>query len=138
MPEFGEISWLGVLVAVVASQIIGFLWYGPLFVKPWMAGLGKTQDEMAQSGSGLPQAIIGGIVASILSALALAIILTMSDTPDVESGIKIGLLASIGFVASNLVSGGMFEGRNPTVTWINVGYAVVSLTVMGAIIGALW
>jgi hypothetical protein len=138
MPEFGEISWLGVLVAVVASQIIGFLWYGPLFGKPWMAALGKTQEEMSATGTGLPQAIIGGIIASIVSALALATILTMSDSPDVESGIKIGLLVSVGFVSMNAWSGGLFEGRNQTLTWINVAYSIVTYTVMGAILGAMW
>lgn len=139
MPDFGAIPWLGVLVAVVASQIIGFLWYGPLFGKPWLAALGKTEEELkAGSRAGLGNAIVIGVLCSVVAAIALAIILTMSDTPDLESGSKIGFLAAIGFVASYIVITTAYEQRNPSLGWIAIGNQVVTLTVMGAIIGAMW
>jgi hypothetical protein len=139
MPDFGAIPWLGVLVAVVASQIIGFLWYGPLFGKSWLAALGKTEEELkAGSKQGLGNAIVIGIVASIVTAIALAIILTMSQTPDLASGAKIGLLGAVGLVATFIVTMSAYEQRNPTGAWIAIGNQVVTLPVMGAIIGAMW
>ena len=135
MPDLGAIDWLGVLVAVVAAQVLGFLWYGPLFSKQWMAALGTTQEEIQQEGPGI--AIAVGVVASILNAVGIAIILTMSDTPDLVSGIKIGLLTSVGFAAAAVVSNSMFEKRPPTLMWLYAAYLVLSITMMGAIIGAL-
>ena len=58
MPDLGAINWLAVLVAVVAAQVVGFLWYGPLFSKQWMAALGRTQEEVRAEGPG-PAMIVG-------------------------------------------------------------------------------
>ena len=135
MPDLGSIDWLGVLIAVVVAQVLGFLWYGPLFGKRWMAAVGKTREEIQADGPGA--AIAVSIVASILHAVGIAIILAMSDTPDLVSGVKIGLLASVGFAAAAAVTNSMFEGRPPILLSLYAGYLVLSITVMGAIIGAM-
>jgi Protein of unknown function (DUF1761) len=133
MPEFGDINWLAVLAAVVAAQIIGFLWYGPIFGKAWMAATGKTQDQM---GNTTP-AMITGVVCSVLTAIALALMLLLSQTPEVVSGIKIGLVAAIGFSGATIVVNSVYQGTNRTVMWLAVGYQLVALTAMGAILGAM-
>lgn len=135
MPDFGAIPWVGVLAAVVASQVIGFLWYGPLFQKPWLAAMGKTKEEMDSAAAG--PAIAVGIVCSAVAAVTLAIILTMSQTPDAMSGAKIGLLGAV-LVASYIELTTMYEQRSTTLGWIAMGNQVVTLAVMGAIIGAMW
>ncbi len=140
MLDWGAIPWVGVLVAVIATQIIGFVWYGPLFGKTWMAAIGKTPESMKAdpNQASVAQAVTGGVIASILSAITLALLLSLSDTPDVASGLQIGLLVSVGIMAANQVSGGLYEGRSATATWINVAYSIFSLTIMGLIIGAMW
>ena len=40
------INYGAVVGAAVASMILGSLWYGPLFGKPWMAAMGFTKDAM--------------------------------------------------------------------------------------------
>jgi Protein of unknown function (DUF1761) len=136
MPDWGAIPWVGVIVAVVAAQVIGFLWYGPLFGKPWRAAMGVT-DEMAQDRSGLGAAVGVGVFCSLVSAIALAIILTMSRTPDIESGCKVGFLAAA-CVGSYILLAKMYEKRDSTLTAINIANQVVTLVVMGAIIGKMW
>ena len=134
--DFGGIPWLGVVVAVIAAQIIGFVWYTPLFGEAWMRGLGKTRDEVSQVDIKTPLTV--GVVASILTAIALALVLSMHEAPDLGVGIAVGLVVAVGIMAAHSVSGGLWEGRNSTVTGINVGYHIVNLTVMAAIIGAMW
>lgn len=136
MPDLGAIPWVGVLVAIVASQVIGFLWYGPLFGKPWLAAMGKTKEEMAAGGSTGP-AITVGVLCSVATAIALAIILTMSATPDMASGAKVGLLGAV-IVAAYIETASVYERRPPALGMIAMGYSVVMLVVMGAIIGAMW
>ena len=140
MPDWGAIPWAGVLVAVVATQILGFLWYGPLFGKTWMGALGKTPETMKAdpNQASMAQAITGGVVSSIFSSVAMAIILSLSATPDLESGVKIGLLVGVGFMAASMVSGGLYEGRPQQLTWVNASYAVLQMTMIGAIIGGMW
>ncbi len=134
--DWGEIPWLGVLVAVVASQIIGFLWYGPLFGKPWMAARGITPEE-AQDRSGLGNAITLGVIASIVSAIALALVMSFADSVDATTGWQVGLLAAL-VVAAYIVITMAYEKTNSTVAWIAIGNQVVTLIVMGIVLGAMW
>ena len=134
MFDLGGINWLAVAVSVVAAQVLGFLWYGPLFGKQWMTAMGTTREELQEEGPGL--AIIVGVVGSVLNALGIALILTTADTPDVVNGIKVGLLTSIGFAAAAVVTNAMFEGRRPMLMCLYAAYLVISITMMGAILGA--
>jgi hypothetical protein len=136
MPDWGAIPWVGVIVAVVASQIIGMLWYGPLFGKKWRAAMGIS-DAAAQDRSGMGAAIGVGVLCSVVTAIALAVILTMSQTPDLDSGCKVGLLVAA-CVGSYILLVKMYEKRDTTLTMINIGNQVVTLVVMGAIIGKMW
>ena len=51
MVSFAGVNWLAVLVGVVASNALGFLWYGPLFGKTWLSMIGKKQEELKSSPS---------------------------------------------------------------------------------------
>lgn len=136
MPEWSEIPWLGVVIAVVAAQIIGFLWYGPLFGKPWRAGMGMT-DADTQDTSGLGQLVVMGIIWSIVSSIALAALLSMTGTPDLMAGIWVGFLASLVVTAYILITAG-YEKRNMTVAWIGVANQMVTSVVVGAILAYMW
>ncbi len=134
MFDLGDINWLAVLASVIAAQVIGFLWYGPLFGKKWMAALGRTEEDIRAEGPG--PAILVGIIHSLLTATALAIILTASDSPDVGDGITVALLTGIAFAAATVVTQAQYENRPPVTTWLYAGYLVVSTAVMGVILGA--
>ncbi len=127
-----DVNLLAVIVAVVAHQVLGFLWYGPLFGRTWMAATGKTEEDI-----GSPNAAIAvGVVGSILSAIALGLWVSLAGEPDVGSGVTYGLVAGIGFAAATIATQGAFESKNQTVTWLYIAYQVVSFAIMGAIIGA--
>ena len=134
MPNLGELNWLSVIIAVVAAQVLGFLWYGPLFGKQWMAAIGKTKEDM--SGSAGP-AIVVGIVMSLVRITILALIIGLSKTPDVVSGIKIGLLLAA-TTCAGIITGHVYEEGNGTLTKINISYEIVMWVVTGAIIGGMW
>jgi multidrug transporter EmrE-like cation transporter len=127
-----NINWLAVIVAAVIHQALGALWYGPLFGAAWLAGMGKTREEV--SGAGPAYAV--SALASLIAAVALALFLTLPDSVSLGSGIGYGLVAGIGFAATTIVTQSVFEDKNRTVTWIYLGYQVVGLAVMGAILGA--
>jgi hypothetical protein len=133
MPSL-DINWLAVLVAVVAHQFIGFLWYGPVFGKIWLAGMGKTREEMTGAAGGY----VVAIVASLVTAIALALFLTLPPPEEVNTttGIVYGLIASIGFVVASVATTAVFENRSMTVPVLFATYQVIGITIMGAILGA--
>lgn len=132
MPEWGDMNWLAILVAIVASQAIGFLWYSVLFNKMWTAAIGLDPNEM---GNPAP-ALTVGLLASVVQAIALAIIIQQLDSQTLANGLKIGLLTGVAFAASVVVTNAMFEYRSKVLMWLYAGYQVVSFLAMGIIIGA--
>jgi hypothetical protein len=127
-----DINWLAVLVAVVAHQFLGFLWYGPVFGRIWLAGMGKTREEMTGAAGGYVVAIL----ASFVTAIALALLLTVPENVDLETGCVYGLITSIGFVVASIATTAVFENRKITVPVLFATYQVLGITIMGAILGA--
>ncbi len=134
--DWGDIPWLGVVVAVVAGQIIGFLWYGPLFGAPWRTAMGITPEQM-QDRSGLAGTVGVGVVASIVAAIALALLMSFADSPDATTGWQVGVLAAL-VVAAWIVTAMVYEKTNRTIARIAIGNQVVTLIVMGVVLGAMW
>jgi len=48
-----SISLLGVLLSAVAAMLIGSVWYGPLFGKPWMKSMNMTKKDMENAQEGM-------------------------------------------------------------------------------------
>ena len=51
-------------------------------------------------------------------------------------GAAIGFVLSVGLVSTSLLTAWMFCGLNMKLYWLQVGYEVVTITAMGAILGA--
>ncbi len=49
------INYLAILLCGVASMVLGYLWYGPLFGKPWMKMVGMTKEKMAAAKDSMPK-----------------------------------------------------------------------------------
>ena len=64
-------NFLPLLVAALVPTVIGFLWYGPLFGKPWMKSTGMTEEKMKSAN--MP--MVFGL--SLLFALILAFVLNI-------------------------------------------------------------
>ena len=128
-----DINYWAVVVAAIVPMVLGALWYTPaLFARPWMRAVGRTEAEMGGMGLGY----VLSAVAAVLSSYALARIERWAQVDDLWNGVLVGLLVWVGFVAPVLAVTTYFGGR-PRVLWfINAGYQLVSLAIMGAILGA--
>jgi hypothetical protein len=130
-----NINPLAVVVAAIVPMALGFLWYGPLFGNLWMTTRGVTREQMASVSPG--QAYGVTTVLALVTALALAMVLSASATQDLTAGVTLGAIIGVGLVATSLATNGIFEERPSTLVLLNAAYQVVSLIVMGAVIG-LW
>jgi hypothetical protein len=132
MHMLGSISWWSVLAATLSSFVIGGLWYGPLFQKPWMQASGMTKEQGAKGNMAL---IFGGtFVLNLIVAAGIAVLL--GSTRSLVLGMHTGLFSAFFFVATSLGVIYLFEQRSLKLWLVNAGYQVVIFTVMGAIIGA--
>ena len=129
---WADIDWIGVVVAVIASMALGFLWYSKFaFLKVWQEDTGMTDEKMR---SGNMAMMFGGmIVLVIISTIAVALLI---GTGDIEAGLAIGAIVGFGIAAARVLPQYMFAqqpNRLALMQAINLG---IGITLTGAIIGA--
>jgi hypothetical protein len=130
--HFHSVNWLAVVVAALAGFVVGGLWYGPLFRKPWMAASGMTFEKGAQGN--MPLIFGGAYVLNLLGAFGISVV--MGDHHGVATGAHAGAFAAFFFIATALGVIYLFEQRPLKLWLINAGYQIVNFAAMGAIIGA--
>jgi hypothetical protein len=129
-----DINWLAVLVAVAATQALGFLWYGPLFSKQWIEAMGKTREEVEGQGPGGEMVV--AVLASLFQVVALALIIELITDPDLLDGLGWGLIVGAAFCGATTVTAAVFQETNKTVTWLYFGFQLLAMAIAGAILGA--
>lgn len=131
--NLSTINWLAVLAAALSSFVIGGLWFSPLlFSRAWMRAAGLTEEELKTGNKGK----IFGITAflSLIIAVNLAMFLSGSKTT-AGWGAEAGFLTGIWTLCA-IAMVGLFEMKSWAWIFINGFYSMLSLTVMGLIIGA--
>ena len=132
------VNWLPIVIAMVASLLIGFAWYGPLFGQVWMRESGITMPEK-------PPSMTKPIILSLIGALFMGYVLTHSlvfgNSYLSMSGVSSGLMGAfwnwLGFVVPVMLSFVAWEGKSWKLFAIQAGYWLVLLLVSGAIIAGM-
>jgi len=125
---------VAIIVAAVVFFAIGAVWYTVL-AEPWMAGIGKSMDQLAREHGGSPLPYVIGFVAVLVMCYTLAWIVDRGMAPTAGNGALTGATVAFGVVGAMLALNYGFEARGVTLWLINAGYAVVGLVIAGAIIG---
>jgi len=139
--SFAGINFLAVFVAAIVCMVLGFLWYSPvLFARPWMRLMGIDCDDKAklaemQKGAGKIYGL--AFIASLVSAIVLAKIISVTTVITIPYGMKIGFAVWLGFVATVQLTGALFGKQPFKLFLINTGYQLVSYLAMGALL-ARW
>ncbi|MEM5565668.1 DUF1761 domain-containing protein [Psychroserpens sp. AS72] len=153
-----EFNYLAILVAAVVPMVLGFIWYNPkVFGLAWMREAEMTEAKM----KGGNMAIIFGV--SLLFSLLLAFFTnflvihefgvygltegkldgatTQAFMEEFQGrwrtfrhGALHGAMAGIMFALPIIGINGLFERKNFKYIFINAGYWIVCLTIMGSII----
>lgn len=127
-----HVNWLAVVVAAIAPFAVGFLWYGPLFGKAWMAGSGMT-PERAEQGN-MPMIFGLSLVLQLVQAGALAMFIGAEAT--LGFAVLAGFMTGAFWVATAMGITYLFEQRPMGHFLVNASYHIVAFTAMGAILGA--
>lgn len=132
-----DVDYLAVLLGVIASFVIGFVWYEPrVFGEIWRKGVGLSKKEM-ESPEGMGR--IMGLTAlfSAVSTIFLAAILIGLGTTNAGEGALNGAIIGFMIVGLRLAVHNNFAKKGLDHSLIEVGYDVLVMAVQGAIIGAL-
>ena len=122
-----------VLAAAVSAFALGAVWYAPfLFGAAWKRANGFGVDEPPAANAKI---FALSFVLSLVMALNLAMFLNDPKT-NAAWGATAGFLAGFGWVAMGIGIVSLFERRPWAYVFVNGGYLMVALVVMGAILGA--
>jgi len=127
-------NYAAVFIAAIAYWLLGAVWYGVLFSKPWMA-LENISIEQAKSMNPILPYVIT-FVLNLLIAYALAQICIWRNANTVGRGASVGVLLWIGFIGPITYTTYMYEMRPKELFAINQFYPLAGMVLMGAIIGA--
>lgn len=139
--DVGSVNWLAVLVAGISSFVAGGIWYSPgLFGNAWMKDNKFTTECLKKTKT----KVFGWtIIFSLVMSANLGMFLSEPTTkcaidcipqPDMGWGAMAGLLAGVWTFCAIAIHS-LFEQKPWRLILINGFYSMVSLTLMGAIIG---
>lgn len=139
--DFSSINWLAVAACLVASMVIGAIWFGPkTFFPIWWKAIGKEGQEAG--GSSMSMGLTWGLLffSSFVQAVFMTLFVnamgSMTGGATLSSGATAGFLLWLGFVAPSSLTNKLFADRLKA--WVlEAGNHLITFVVMGAIAGAL-
>jgi hypothetical protein len=124
-------NYLAVILCSVVYWLIGGLWYGFLFTKPWMALEGPAPNSVSPILTYIVTFLLNLLIAFVLAQVCL-----WRNANTAARGAAIGVLLWLGIVGPITLTTAMYEGRPMELFAINEFYPLVGLCLMGAILGA--
>lgn len=115
---------------------LGSVWYGPVFGKAWMKLVGVNKEDVNKKE--MPKLYGIMFLGALVQAYVLSIFIHYAGAYNLFLGAKTGLWAGFGFVATTMIGNYLFARRPMKLFYIDAGYSLVNLMVMGAIIASLW
>lgn len=129
-----DLNWVAVVVAALAAFAVGAVWYSEgVFGKAWMKAAGLKKED-AKKGN-MPLIMGVSLVTVVVTSTALAVLFDVLALEGVVNGALLGALAAVGFIVSNKTMHSLFEQKPNDYLWITGLGDVVSLAVMGGVLG---
>lgn len=138
-----SVNPLAVLACVVLAMPIGFLWFGPVFGKPWARAMGFDPNErsggMAKSLAlfALGSFLIAWVLAHSIEVWRPSVWSAGDDAPAYVYALSGALWTWIGFFVPLQIGRVAWEKRGWSLVAINAGFDLVRLLLFGFVL-AYW
>lgn len=134
-----EVNSLAVLAAMASSMVVGSIWYArSVFGNTWIK-LAKV--DMKKDGGSVWKPIAVTAVVSLITAYVLAHVAYLSNQFFHHSFLQDTLMTAfwmwLGFTATRFITHDAFEGRPAKLTLLNISHELVTIMLMGLIIGLI-
>jgi len=140
-----HLNYWAILVAMAASIVLGFLWYGPIFGKAWMKEMGMAPDQKPN-----PKVMRRGMILMVIGSFLTTFVLAHTgevwrpsvwkagaDGSAAFYGFSNGFWTWIGFYVPLLLGAVAWENKSWKLFGINAAYYFVMLQLVAMIL-AFW
>ena len=139
------INYFALFAAAVSSMIVGAVWYGPLFGKLWIIGMGWDPQDAAKmaamkqsAGPKYAQQFVGSLLmAFVLAHVLWAFRVALPEMAGVAAALMGGFWMWLGFILPVKYGDMLWGGKQFKYLSIDLGNYLVTLLVMGLIL-TLW
>lgn len=129
------INYWALVGAAIARFLFGWIWYSPLlFGRAWMSLTSCTVDEMKRR---MPMLAVADLISNFVMAFVLVHAVHYAGAMKAGQGAAVGFFNCLGFIATVMLMLSLYEKRPVKLLWINSGFQLISLLIMGAIV-AVW
>jgi hypothetical protein len=124
-----NINFLGAIAGAVSAMVLGAIWYSPwMFAGRWQALIGKSDEELTNP-----------VVAMLLAAVMFILMgagmsWIIPDDSSIGVGLMWGFIAFWAFALPTTIINGVFERRPWALMAIFLGYMLISILAMAALI----
>lgn len=137
-----EVNYLAILLAGVASFILGFLWYSPFCLgKPWMKEKGLTAESIKKNQSKMGMYFGLSFVVSLITAYMLSHVMALSANfyqyQELQTGITTAFFMWLGFIMPVQLTATIFGDKNFKLFGIDTGYQLGAVLSMGIVLGLM-
>jgi len=140
-----EINFIAVIVAALIPNIIGAIYYGPLFGKPWMDSLGYTKSDFEGRNEPLiygSALLLSGVVAFFLKIIVELVHKDVNAAGELifashhtfGHGALHGALICLSFAVPVIICLGLFQKSTAKNIILNVVFWLICFALMGGIL----
>ncbi|MBN9377699.1 MAG: hypothetical protein BGO14_11445 [Chlamydiales bacterium 38-26] len=122
-----------VLTCTLINLVLGMVWYSPnVLGNLWAQEHGFTSDQLKAS----IWHYLGAIIVAFIMSYVLDMIMHTFGVRGIGNGIALGFFIWLGFIATTHFSGVIWAKKPFIVFFIDAGYLLFNLILIGAIMGA--
>ncbi|MBP6913841.1 MAG: DUF1761 domain-containing protein [Candidatus Levybacteria bacterium] len=126
-----EINYLAILASGVVMMFLGYLWYGPLFGKPWMKLVGMTKSSKKNN---MAKEYVLMAISSLVLAYVFDHILIAFGSNTLVMALQGAIWTWLGFIATSMLGGVLWLKRPLSLYFIDAGYYLVGMILIGIIL----
>lgn len=132
-----DINLWAVLGAAVAAMVVGFLWFGLVFRKPWTRLAQLADRPAAKDAVQYPVALVVNLVGAFVLAYIASASQIANQTTLLDAAFFSAVFVWLAFSAGRALITTTFESRPVKLLLINTGHDLAVLITMALVIGLI-
>jgi hypothetical protein len=124
-----------IFVSTILYFMLGGVWF-TVFQQAWLLGVGRTAEELQAANIGPVITYGSAILTTLILAIFLSWLIQATGPQTLTRGITVAVATWFGVVFTTWATEYAFEARSLRIFFINTGYCLTGMIIMGAVLGA--